>query len=191
MAIAQEVSDDWMSAPDWWLVSSLEWPGGDWAEGAVATSPEIARRMSPLIDGKPVPISGNLEAVLMVGDRFARERGVRVVMFSDLTMWLYERHRTDWNAVGVDWQSALDEIQVRGPSLFLTIHQRAHLLLTDVVRGDMTMFNTTTGKVTVASRAERDFDREEMRAGLLVTLQADWPPYIQSERARGILPLYG
>jgi hypothetical protein len=124
--MAQAVTDDWMAAPAWWLVSSLEWPGGAWAEGAVATSPEIARRMSPLIESKPVPISGNLEAVLLVGDRFASERGVRVVMFSDLTMWLYERRRTDWNAVGVDWQSALDEIQDRSPGLLLTIHQRAH-----------------------------------------------------------------
>lgn len=110
-------------------------------------------------------------------------------MFSDLTMWPYERHRTDWNAFCVDWQPATAEMQDRSPWLFVTIHQRVHLLLTDVVRGEMTMINATTGSVAVATRPERDANREEMRAGLLATLESDWLAYIQSERVRGVLPL--
>jgi hypothetical protein len=184
-----DLPPDWMIAPAWWLVFNLEWPGGSWAEGAMATSPEMARRCSPVIDGKPAPISRDLATVLALGDEFSAERDVRVVFFSDLTMWLHDRYGKAWSAIHVDWGSALAEMEDRSLGLFLTIHERAHLLLADTVRGDMTMFNTTTGKVTVASRAERDADREEMRAGLLVTLEADWPPYIQRERARGILPL--
>jgi hypothetical protein len=188
MAMMQDRAADWMAAPVWWLVSGLEWPGGDWAEGAAATSPDIARRLSPVIGGKPAPISRDLEKILMVGDEFAAERGVRVVMFSDLTVWISERHGKNWSALGVDWEWALREMRDRSPVLCLTIHESAYLLLTDTVLGEMTKYNLTTGTVTVATRAERDVDREEMRAGFLVTLEADWPPYIQRERERGILP---
>ena len=150
--------------PACWLVYGLPWSGNsDMAEAAIAISPGmIPRRM----------LSRDAGQILDCAELYARKRAERVVFFADLTR-MFTTAGTSWAELGVDWESALQELQEAPiPALFLTISERAHLFICDpAVRSFL------TGPDGEEKPAESE--REAVRQALATSLTADWPPYIQ------------
>ena len=88
--------------PAYWLVYGLPWPDdSDKAEAAIAISPAtIPRRI----------LSWDAAQILDCVDLYARKRAEHVVFFSDLTR-MFTLAGTSWVTLGVDWESALQELQ--------------------------------------------------------------------------------
>ena len=147
--------------PAYWLVHGLPWNGeGSLAEAALAIAPTMIPREA---------ISPDAVQVLGCADLYARKHGSRVVFFSDLTR-MFTAAGTSWAQLGVDWESALRELEDGPfPQLFLTISERAHLVIcnpaTDhlITRPDGAQEAAETG-------------RELVRQAIASKLDADWPP---------------
>lgn len=141
-----------LAEPAYWFVAALEWPGGELAEAAFAVAPELIPR-----DG----LSNDAFQVLGCADLYASKHAIRVVLFSDLTRMFASAGHT-WAGLGVDWQAALDELRTGPyPAMFLTITERAHLLICD------------------PSQAGAEQERDLVRQTIGDTLAADWPPYLR------------
>lgn len=85
----------------------------------------------------------------------------QVVLFSDLTR-MFASAGHSWAGLGVDWQAALDELRVgQHPAMFLTITERAHLLICD------------------PSEAWADDERDLVRQAIATKLAAGWLPYLR------------
>jgi hypothetical protein len=150
--------------PAYWLVHGPPWPGdGDLAEAALAIAPEMISRAT---------LSRDAVQVLGCADLYARKQGSRVVFFSDLTR-MFTTAGTSWAQLGVDWESALRELEDGPfPKLFLTISERAHLLIC----------NPATDLLTARPDGTQDpaeTEREIVRQMIASALAADWPPYMQ------------
>lgn len=161
--------------PGYWLVAGLEWPGGTGvAEAAFATAPELIPRET---------LSHDAYQVLGCADLYAAKHGARVVFFSDLTRMFAGAGRT-WSDLGVDWQSALAEIQDGPyPTMLLTVNERAYMLICDpAVDYDQGDQNYSYDWV--------NYERDMVRQAIVDKLAADWPGYInrliKSGRARRV-----
>lgn len=168
------VTGDLLS-PTYWLVCGLEWHGdGPTAEAAVAVAPGLIPRDA---------LSRNAHQVVGCADLYARKHGLRVVFFSDLTRMLAGAG-TSWSQVGVDWQSALRQLQGGSfPARYLTISEPAHLVICD-----------PAGCILPFAAGAEDWavdERELVRSAVAAQLARDWPAYMQSALASGRVVLAG
>jgi hypothetical protein len=167
---------DALLQPACWLVFGLPWPGDHaMAEAAMAISPGVTPRDS---------LSWDATQILDCANLYARKRAQRAVCFSDLTR-MFTAAGTSWAELGVDWETALQELQDAPlPAMFLTISARAHLYIC----------SPAARLLTVGPNAEEgsaDTERELVRRTLTDSLASDWPPYIQHMIDTGRLRLAG
>lgn len=151
--------------PGYWLVFALEWlSGGSLAEGALAVAPLTTPRDTA---------SFHAQQVLGCADLYARKHATRLVFFSDLTR-MHAAAGTSWASLGADWQAALRELEEGPhPSMYLTITERAHLLIGNPGQGP----------------EQVDYERELLRQAISGRLTEDWPTYIRSLIRSGRLNL--
>jgi hypothetical protein len=158
-------SEKELAEPGYWLVFGLEWPdGAREAEAALAVAPELILR-----DG----LSRHAYQVLGCADLYADKRATCVVFLSDLTQ-MFASAGYSWDGMGVDWQLAVDEL--RGgpyPAMFLTISERAHLLICDPAVGRGHAGQESGDNWTGA-------ERELVRRAVAEKLAADWPIYMDT-----------
>jgi hypothetical protein len=169
-------ADDELLHPAYWLVHGLQWHGdGGMAEAAVAIAPQMIPRET---------LSRDAFQILGCADLYARKHGTRVIFFSDLTR-MFTTAGTSWAQLGVDWESALQELE-NGPlpKLFLTISERAHLFICDPATD--TLLTGPGG-----SQETADTERRLVRQAITGTLAADWPPYMQQIISTGNIRLAG
>jgi hypothetical protein len=164
-----------LTQPDYWLVSGLEWPGnGPMAEAAVAIAPGMIPRNV---------VGRDAAQILRHADHYAEEHAVRVVLFSDLTRTL-TLARTSWAELGIDWQAARDDLQSGPyPSLYLTISERAYVLLCSAA--------VTVNVISRKGVQPGNDERELVRQALTDQLSADWPSYIRDLICSGRLRAAG
>jgi hypothetical protein len=162
--------------PAYWLVHGLPWPGdSDLAEAALAIAPAMIPRET---------LSHHAVQILGCADLYARKHGSRVIFFSDLTR-MFTTAGTSWAQLGVDWESALQELE-NGPfpKLFLTISERAHLFIC----------NPATDLLIVGPEGAQEAaetGRGLVRQAIASRLAADWPPYMQRIIDAGHIRLAG
>lgn len=157
------VADDLLH-PAYWLVHGLPWQGDRGvAEAVVAIAPEMISRET---------LSSDAFQILGCADLYARKHGSRVVFFSDLTR-MFTTAGTSWAQLGVDWESALRELE-KGPfpRLFLTISERVHLFICNPATDTLL---TVPGGAQEAAEAERRLVRQAITS----KLATDWPSYMQ------------
>lgn len=108
--------------------------------------------------------------ILGCADLYARKHATRVVLFSDLTrMFASAGHSRA--GPGVDWQAALGELRIGPyPAMFLTITERAHLLICD------------------PSEARTEDERNLVRQAIVGKLAVDWPLYLRRLISAGRAP---
>jgi hypothetical protein len=146
-------------SPAYWLVAGLEWPGGTGlSEAAWAISPDLIPREA---------LSNDAYQVLGCAHLYAGKHSARVVFFSDLTR-MFATAGASWASLGVDWRAGLHELQ-NGPypAMFLTITERAHLLICDPA-------SWSTGCAQEPARSEREL----VRQAVADKLTADWSGYM-------------
>jgi hypothetical protein len=162
--------------PEYWLVFGLVWPGdGGMAEAAVAFAPGMIPREV---------LSHDAYQVLGCADLYARKHAQRVVFFSDLTRILTAAG-TSWALFGVDWESALRELQDGPfPAMYLAISERAHLLICDPVAN---LLAAGPGGAAGEAGAERDLVRQAITS----QLTTDWPPWMNAMIDAGRVRLAG
>lgn len=150
--------------PAYWLVHGLPWQGdSELAEAAVAMAPGVIPRET---------LSRDAFQILGCADLYARKHGTRVVFFSDLTR-MFTTAGTSWAQLDVDWENALRELTDGPfPRLFLTISERAHLLICDPAIG-----TPLAGSGGAQESAETE--RRLVRQAITGKLVSDWPPYMQ------------
>jgi len=162
--------------PPYWLVSGLPWQGdGDLAEAAIAIAPGMIARDS---------LSRDAFQILGCADLYARKHRSRVVFFSDLTR-MFTAAGMSWAELGIDWQSALQELQ-DGPfsALLLTISERAYIFIC----------NPATRLLLAGPDGEEeatDAERQLVRHAIASKLTAGWPPYMQQMIDTGRIRLAG
>jgi hypothetical protein len=154
--------------PLYWLVSGLDWHGhGAMAEAAVAIAPAMIPRDT---------FNEDARQVLGCADLYARKHSQQVVFFSELTR-MFTDAGTSWSELGVDWQSALEEVHGgQFPALFLTIPERAYLILCG---------SEGSSPVAATSVEPTEDERELVRQAVARQLSRDWPPYIQAAASAG------
>jgi hypothetical protein len=167
---------DELMHPSYWLVHGLPWQGdGDLAEAAAAIAPGMIARES---------LSRDAFQILGCADLYARKHRSRVVFFSDLTR-MFTAAGTSWAQLGVDWESALQELQDGPfPGLLLTISERAHVIIC----------NPATRLLLAGPGGEEeatDAERQLVRQAIASRLTADWPPYMQQMIDTGRIRLAG
>lgn len=150
--------------PEYWLVIGLEWQGNAaMAEAAMAFAPGMVPRDV---------VSSDVAQLLGCADLYARKRAQRVIFFSDLTR-MFTDAGTSWTQLGVDWDNALQELRNgRFPAMFLTISQRAHVLVCNPA-SRLLLF-------TSAGTEEATDERELVRQAITRHLATEWPPYMKS-----------
>ena len=161
--------------PAYWLVHGLPWPGdSDMGEAALASAPAMIPRAT---------LSRDAVQILGCADLYARKQGARVVFFSETRM--FTAAGTSWAQLGVDWESALQELQDGPfPQLFLTISERAHLFICDPATDYL-----VAGPEGAQEAAETG--RELVRQAIASKLDTDWPPYMQQIMNAGHIRLAG
>jgi hypothetical protein len=158
--------------PSWWLVHGLPWPedATGMAEAAFATSPDATLTLRPQgADGQPVPVSWNLQAVLLAARAVADRTGTRVVFVSDTTLWLTERGQS-WEELSVDWATALAELE-QSCGLYVSVSETAHAIICSAAR-------VLTIHSLCGARVVTDQERRLVKGQLAARLAADWPGYI-------------
>jgi len=154
--------------PSYWLVAGLDWHGDNAvAESAVAIAPAMIPRDR---------LSEDARQVLGCANMYARKHSQQVVFFSDLTR-MFTDAGTSWSELGVDWQSALEELGGgQFPALFLTISERAYLILCG---------SESSSPGAASSEEPAEDERELVRRAFARQLAQDWPPYIQAAAHAG------
>ena len=166
----------WMTDPSWFLVSGLPWPedqsDADVAEAVFATAPYVTQTVRPAgRDGKPVPLGRDLATMLDAGSRCAAALGKRVLFLSDITRWLADIGLS-WDRIGVDFETAQNELEQQAIGMYLALSQRAYTILCSASR--TLAIHDTSGR-TAEIPPE---DRELVRAKLEEALDARWPEYV-------------
>jgi hypothetical protein len=166
----------WMTNPSWFLITALPWPedqaGADVAEAAFAIAPYVTQAVRPAgPDGKIVPLGRDLALMLDAGSRCAAALSKRVLFLSDVTCWLAEIGLS-WERIGVDFQTAENELEQQRIGMYLALSQRAYAILCAASQ-------TLTVHCTSGLTADVPLhDRELVRAKLEAALDARWPGYV-------------
>jgi len=169
-------ADDELLHPSYWLVHGLRWQGDrDVAEAAVAIAPGMIARES---------LSRDASQILGCADLYARKHRSRIIFFSDLTRMLTIAG-TSWAELGVDWETALQELQDGPfPALLLTISERAHVFICNPATWLRLAWPDGEEEATGA-------ERQLVRQAIASRLTADWPPYMQQMIDTGRIRLAG
>jgi hypothetical protein len=162
--------------PAYWLVYGLPWQGDDdLAEAAAAIAPGTIARET---------LGRDAFQILGCADLYARKHGSPVVFFSDLTR-MFTAAGTSWAELGVDWESALQELQDGPfPALLLTISERAYIFIC----------NPATRLLLAGpggGQRATDAERQLVRQAIASKLTADWPPYMRQMIDTGRIRLGG
>ena len=158
--------------PSWWLVHGLPWPedATGMAEAAFASSQDATLTLRPQgANGQPVPVSRDLQAVLLAAQAVADRTGARVVFLSEATLWL-AGHGQGWEKLGVDWAAALAELE-RSCGMRISVSETAHSIICSA-SSELTIHSQSG--VRVVTDQERRLVKEQLAA----RLAADWPGYI-------------
>lgn len=166
----------WMTDPSWFLVTGLPWPedqsDADVAEAAFAIAPYVTQTVRPAgRDGKPAPLGRDLAIMLDAGSRCATALGKRVLFLSDITRWLADIGLR-WDRIGVDFETAQNELEQQAIGMYLALSQRAYTILCSA--SNALTIHCTSGR-TAEIPPE---DRELVRAKLEDALDARWPRYV-------------
>jgi len=166
----------WMTDPSWFLVTGLPWPedqsDADVAEAAFAIAPYVTQAVRPAgPDGKPVPLGRHLAIMLDAGSRCAAALGKRVLFLSDITRWLADIGLS-WDRIGVDFETAQNELEQQPIGIYLTLSQRAYTILCSASH-TLTIHDTSGRTAEIPPE-----DRELVRAKLEEALDARWPTYV-------------
>jgi hypothetical protein len=166
----------WMTDPSWFLVTGLPWPeeqsDADVAEAAFAIAPYVTQAARPAgRDGKPAPLGRHLAIVLDAGSRCAAALSKRVLFLSDITRWLADMGLS-WDRIGVDFETAQNELEQQAIGMYLTLSQRAYTILCSA--SHTLTIHDTSGRTAEISPE----DRELVRAKLEEALDARWPGYV-------------
>jgi hypothetical protein len=155
--LRDEIADNELLHPAYWLVLALPWPGGSVAEAVLAIAPGMIPR-------EPGDVLGDdAFQILAMADRYAGGRRKSVIFFSELTRTL-TRAGTTWANHGIDWQSGLAELEHgEFPGLYMAISERAYMVICDP-------------QVSTTQAFERD--RDLVRASIAGKLGEDWPPFM-------------
>lgn len=108
----------------------------------------------------------------------------RAVFFSDLTRALALKD-TSWEAAGIDWEAVIAEVSADNapfPTLFLTLSQRAHVIVGDASRAGIVLHYPDGSSEQVSAQ-----ERQAVHDAIAQQLQADWSSYITSLADRGLL----
>lgn len=173
--------ETWMTDPSWFMVTGLPWPEGqsdtEVAEAAFAIAPYVTQAVRPIgPDGKPVPLGRDLALMLDAGSRCAATFGKRVLFLSDITRWLADIGLR-WERIGVDLETAENELEQQTIGMYLAVSQRAYSILCSASR---TLRIHYTSSLTAEVPPE---DRELVRAKLEEALDARWPGYVTNALA--------
>ena len=168
--------EEWMTDPSWFLVTGLPWPEDqsdpDMTEAAFAIAPYVTQAVRPAgRDGKPVPLGHDLATMLDAGSRCAAALRKRVLFLSDITRWLADIGLS-WDRIGVDFETAQNELEQQATGMYLALSQRAYTILCSASR--TLAIHDTSGR-TAEIPPE---DRELVRAMLEEALDARWPEYV-------------
>ncbi len=130
-------------------------------------------------------LSRDAVQILGCADLYARKHGPRVVFFSDLTR-MFTAAGTSWAQLGVDWESALQELAGRPvpPTVPDDLRARPPLHLQPRER-------TSSSPGRMAHRKRPKPERELVRQAIASKLDADWPPYMQQIINAGHIRLAG
>jgi hypothetical protein len=166
----------WMTDPSWFLVTGLPWPedqaDAEVAEAAFAIAPYVTPVVRPAgPDGEPIPLGRDLALMLDAGSRCAAALGNKVLFLSDITGWLADIGLT-WERLGVDFQTAENELEQQAIGMYLALSRRAYAILCST--SDTLTIRYTSG-LTAELPPE---DRELIRAKLEEALDAGWPGYV-------------
>ena len=166
----------WMTDPSWFLVTGLPWPedqsDADVAEAAFAIAPYVTQALRPAgRDGKPVPLGHDLATMLDAGSRCAAALRKRVLFLSDITRWLADIG-LNWDRIGVDFETAQNELEQQAIGIYLALSQRAYMILCSASR-TLTIHDTSGRTAEIPPE-----DRELVRAKLEEALDARWPTYV-------------
>jgi hypothetical protein len=156
--LRDEIADDELLHPAYWLVLALPWPGGNVTEAVLAIAPGMIPR-------EPGDVLGDdAFQILAMADRYAGGRRKSVIFFSELTRALARAGMT-WAEHGVDWESGLAELEHGGfPGLYLAISERAYMIMCN-----------PEAQTTQAFERDRDL----VRASIAGKLRLDWPPFMR------------
>jgi hypothetical protein len=166
----------WMTDPSWFLVTGLPWPedqaDAEVAEAAFGIAPYVTQVVRPAgPDGEPVPLGRDLALMLDAGSRCAAALGKKVLFLSDITGWLADIGLT-WECLGVDFQTAENELEQQPIGMYLALSRRAYAILCSPA-------DTLTIRYTSGFTAELPpEDRELIRGKLETALDIDWPKQV-------------
>ncbi len=166
----------WMTNPSWFLVTGLSWPedqaDAEVAEAAFAIAPYVTQAARPAgPDGTPVPLGRDLALMLDAGSRCAAALGKRVLFLSDITVWL-AGIGLSWERIGVDFETAENELEQQTIGMYLALSQRAYTILCSAAR-TLTIQYSSGRTADVPTE-----DREPVRAKLQAELDDRWPGYV-------------
>jgi hypothetical protein len=166
----------WMTDPSWFLVTGLPWPEdqseADVAEAAFAIAPYVTQAVRPAgRDGTPIPLGPDLAIMLDTGSRCAAALEKRVLFLSDITRWLADIGLS-WDRIGVDFETAQNELEQQATGMYLALSQRAYTILCSASR-TLTIHDTSGRAAEIPAE-----DRELVRAKLEQALDARWPRYV-------------
>jgi hypothetical protein len=109
--------------------------------------------------------------MLDVGSRCAAALGKRVLFLSDVTGWLADIGLS-WERLGVDFQTAENELEQQTIGMYLAVSQRAYSILCSISR-TLTIHYTSDRIAEVPPE-----HRELVRAKLEAALDTGWPGYV-------------
>ncbi|GLZ01947.1 hypothetical protein [Actinoplanes sp. NBRC 103695] len=168
-----------LAQPPYWLVFGLPWPAGQ------EPAREAVAAIAPPLVTRDTSLPRDVGDVLAMADAYQRMSGGRVVFLSDLTKWLDQRG-SSWAARGTGYEGALAFLlgrQSSTPLMYLTITQRAHVIICDASREGVTLHFTNGAPPERVSTQERQLVHQVLEQQLV----ADWPPYMRQLAAAGRL----
>lgn len=170
-----------LARPSYWLMYALPWPAADPTAGMAEAARAIA---PPTVSGREREAMLS-DAVDLLGftDVYARQHpDQRVVWLTDVTRWLEWEKNSSWSALGVDCDSALEELS-RQPLLgmYVTISHRAYLHLANTARRCQVTYADGHSEVLT------DEERHAVHEAFTRKLGADWPSYIRGMVSSGRL----
>ena len=166
----------WMTDPSWFLVTALPWPedqaDAEVTEAAFAIAPYVTQVVRPAgPDGEPIPLGRDLALMLDAGSRCAAALDKKVLFLSDITGWLADIGLT-WERLGVDFQTAENELEQQAIGMYLELSRRAYAMLCSAP--DTLTIRYTSGLIAELPPE----DRELIRGQLETALDADWPKHV-------------
>ena len=94
-----------------------------------------------------------------------------MLFLSDITRWLADIG-LNWDRIGVDFETAQNELEQQAIGIYLALSQRAYMILCSASR-TLTIHDTSGRTAEIPPE-----DRELVRTKLEEVLDARWPRYV-------------